>query len=106
MFFTDILGVGLTISQSRGLKFFPGFFDSLGDYASKYGIAIVAATTVHFGLWSWETFLVITACAMTSFFTSNLATGKESLILPRSRAEQVSIREMWKQRKTWTKQSK
>jgi hypothetical protein len=96
MFFQDGLGVGLTISQSRGLKFFPGFFDSLGDYASKYGVAIVAATTVHFGLWSWETFIVITACAITSFFTSNFATGKESLILPKSVAEQVSLRQMWK----------
>jgi hypothetical protein len=96
MFLQDVLGVGLTISQSRGLTFYPGFFDALGDYAGKYGGAIVAVAAVHFGLWSIQTFIIVTACAVTSFFTSNLATGKESMILPKSRADHVSLTEAWR----------
>lgn len=95
MFFQDVLGSGLTISQSRGLAVFPGLFDGLGDFASKYGAAVVAVTAVHFSLWGWQTLTVITACAVTSFFTSNFACGKESIILPASRAEKVSLAGMW-----------
>ena len=91
MMCSDVLGVGITISQARALIFWPGFFDALGDYANKYGAAIVAVTSVHYGLWSFTTFVVVTACAITSFFTSNLATGKESKLLPMSRAEQLSL---------------
>ena len=94
----DVLGVGLTISQSRGLSFWPGLFDGLGDFANKYGGAIAAVTAVHYGLWSIETLAIVSACAITSFFTSNLATGKESLLLPRSRAEQIGFRRWWKHR--------
>lgn len=92
MFLQDVLGVGLTISQARGLEFFPGFFDGLGDFATKYGAAVVAVTAVKFSLWGWQTLAVVTACAITSFFTSNLATGKESLLLPKSRQEQLRKR--------------
>ena len=96
MFFQDILGSGLTISQSRGLDFWPGLFDGLGDFATRYGGAAIAITTVRFGLGSWQTFVVIAACAMTSFFTSNLATGKESKILPMTNLEKISLKEAWK----------
>jgi hypothetical protein len=95
MFLQDILGVGLTISQARGLRLFPGIFDGLGDFATRYGGAVVAVTAVKFSLWSWQTFLVVAACAMTSFFTSNLATGKESMILPRDRMETVTMALLW-----------
>ena len=95
MFCQDVLGSGLTISQSRGLAFFPGFFDGLGDFATRYGGAAIAITTVRFGLGSWQTFVVISACAVTSFFTSNAATCRESLILPKDRLDHVTIRQMW-----------
>ena len=88
MMIQDVLGQGLTISTSRNLKFWPGFFDGLGDYANRYGAAVVAVSAVHWGLWSSQTLLIVTACAVTSFFTSNLAAGKESLLLPKSRLEQ------------------
>ena len=91
MFLQDVLGEGLTISSTRALRFWPGFFDGLGDFPSKYGGAVVAVTAVHFSLWSWQTATVVTACAMTSFFTSNAAAGKESRLLPRSRTEQVRL---------------
>lgn len=96
MFLQDVLGSGLTISQSRGLKFFPGFFDGLGDFPNKYGNAVVAVTAVHFSLWGWQTFVVVTCCSLTSFFTSNAACGKESKILPKDRLDHVTAREMWR----------
>jgi hypothetical protein len=92
----DVLGEGLTISSARGLAFFPGLFDGLGDFATRYGAAIIAVTSVHFGLWSWQTLAVVTSCAITSFFTSNFAAGKESKILPKDRLEKVSLAEMWR----------
>ena len=95
MFFQDVLGSGLTISQARGLSFFPGLFDGLGDFASRYGGAAIAYVTIRFGLGSWQTFVVITTCAVTSFFTSNTATQKESLILPKDRFEHVTWAELW-----------
>jgi len=100
MFLQDCLGVGLTISQARGLEFFPGFFDGLGDFATRYGGAIIAVTAVKFSLWSWQTFVVVAACATTSFFTSNLATGKESMILPKDRLEKWTIRSLWSRART------
>ena len=96
MFFQDVFGEGLTISSARGLQFFPGFFDGMGDYASKYGTAAVAATTGRYGLGSWQLLVVITACACTSFFTSNAAAGKESMILPRDRTEKITAAELWR----------
>lgn len=102
MFFQDVLGSGLTISQSRGLAFFPGFFDGLGDFATRYRGAAIAVTTVRFGLGSWQTFVVISACALTSFFTSNAATGKESLILPKDNLDHVTLHEMWSRLTTKT----
>lgn len=87
----DVLGEGLTISSARGLRFWPGFFDGLGDFPNKYGSAVVAVTAVHFSLWSWQTVVVVTACATTSFFTSNAAADKCSMLLPRSRTEQIRL---------------
>jgi hypothetical protein len=89
MMVQDLLGSGLTISQSRGLRFYPGFFDGLGDFPNKYGAAIVAVTAVHFSLWGWQTLLVVSACAATSFVTSNGATERWAVVLPRDNAEWV-----------------
>lgn len=94
MFLQDIFGTSLVIAQSRGLSFWPGLFDALGDYVNRYGSAVVAVTAVHFGLFGWQTLLVVTACAITSFFTSNFATGKASMILPENDMEKITIRQL------------
>lgn len=89
MFLQDVLGSGLTISQARALRFWPGLFDGLGDFVNRYGVVIAAVTGAHYGLWSWQLLLVTTVTAFVSFFTSNTATGKESKLLPKSRLAQV-----------------
>jgi hypothetical protein len=91
----DVAGTSMMISESRNLRVFPGLFDALGDYVNRYGAAVVAVTAVHFGLWSWATLLVVTACAITSFFTSNFATGKASMILPKDRMEKITMRDFF-----------
>ena len=84
----DFLGTGLSISTPRGLRFWPGFFDGLGDFPGKYGGAVVAVTAVKFSLWGWQTLLVVSACALTSFISSNKATGFLKQKLPDNEAQQ------------------
>lgn len=93
MVLQDVLGSGLTVSQARDLRTFPGVFDGLGDYANRYGGAVVAVVAVRFGLWSWQNLVVITACAVTSFFASNAATERWSVVLPADREHQGAVRE-------------
>jgi hypothetical protein len=88
----DVFGVGLTISQARGLATYPGLFDAAGDFVSRYGGAISAVAAVNYGILSGSFFLITLAVAATSYFTSNLATGKESRLLPASRIEQMKRR--------------
>lgn len=95
MFFQDVFGEGLTISSARGLKFFPGAFDGLGDFVNKYGGAIAAVAAVHYGLTSWQLFTIVCACATTSFFTSNMAAAKASKILPLNRMEKFTFASLW-----------
>ena len=95
MFFQDVFGTGLSISEPRGLRFFPGFFDGMGDFVNKYGGAVTAVTAVKYSLWSWQLFLVVLACAVTSFFTSNMATAKESMILPQTAMEKFTLASTW-----------
>lgn len=95
MFLQDTLGSGLSVSQARvaarrdaglplgKLGVLPGAFDALGDYPSRYGGAVVAVTSVHFGLWSWQLAVVTTACALTSFATTNEMTSRLSRLLPK-----------------------
>ena len=92
MFFQDVFGTSLVLSESRVLRFWPGLFDGLGDLVNRYGSAIAAVTAVHYGLWSWQMALLVLATAMTSFFTSNAAVGKGSALLPKSRLEQLTRR--------------
>ena len=99
MFLQDVFGTGLTIAESRALKFFPGFFDGLGDFVNGYGKAISAVTAVHYGLTSIQFFVVTCAVAATSFFTSNAATGKVSAILPKDRLEAFTLNLLWQRLK-------
>ena len=95
MFLGDVFGAGLSISEPRGLKFFPGFFDGMGDFVGKYGGGVSAVAAVHYGLTSWEFFAITLTCAITSYLTSNAATAKESLILPKDRLEQFNLAIFW-----------
>jgi hypothetical protein len=99
MVLQDIFGTGLTISESRALKVFPGLFDGLGDFASRYGGAIGAVTAVHYGVTSWQFLAVTSSCAGTSYFTSNAATGKVSAILPKDRLESFTLSLLWQRLK-------
>lgn len=90
MFLQDIFGSSLVVAEARELKFWPGLFDGLGDLVSRYGVVIAAVAAVHFGLWSWQTAVLAGLTAITSFFTSNLAVGKASKLLPKSRLEQLA----------------
>lgn len=95
MVLQDVFGTGLTISEARALRIFPGIFDGLGDFASRYGGAIGAVTAVHYGVTSWQFLAVTSACAGTSYFTSNAATGKVSAILPKDRMEAFTLSLLW-----------
>lgn len=95
MFLQDVFGTGLSISEPRGLRFFPGFFDGMGDFVGRYGAGVSAVAAVHYGLTSWQFFAITAACAVTSFFTSNAATGKESEILPMTRMEKFTLADLW-----------
>lgn len=79
----DTLGSSMIVAIQRKLRFWPGLFDGLGDFASGYGKAVTAAAVVKWGLGSWETFLLVTVTATTSFFTTNETTELAHRLLPK-----------------------
>jgi len=95
MFFQDVFGSGLTIAESRALRVFPGLFDGLGDFVSRYGAGVSAFAVYHYGLGSWQFLTITAACGATSFFTSNAAVGKVSVILPKDRMEKFTLKLLW-----------
>ena len=70
----DFFGTNMTIGEAHGVRFWPGVWDALNDYASRYGGAVTAVGAVKYGLWSWQTALIVTCVAVTSFFTTNETT--------------------------------
>lgn len=71
----DFFGTSMVIHEARGTRFWPGFFDACNDFASRYGGGITAAAVVTWGLWTWQTFVIVAAVACTSFFTTNETTA-------------------------------
>ena len=75
MVFQDTFGDSLEIAEARNIPKWPGRLDAAGDYVGKYGGGVIAVGAVHYGLWSWQFFVLVTAIATTSYITTNKVTG-------------------------------
>jgi hypothetical protein len=87
MFFQDILAVSMVIAETRNLGHWAGIFDGLNDYASRIGAAITAGAYVRHGLFAWQTQVLLGLTAITSFSTTNKATGWAQRLLPKGKTE-------------------
>jgi hypothetical protein len=75
----DFFGTSMVIGEAKGTKFWPGFWDGLNDFATRYGGGIIAVAVVKYSLWSWQTLVIVMCVAVTSFFTTNEVTQLQHL---------------------------
>lgn len=91
----DFCGTSMVLAESRVLKFWPGLFDGLNDFMNRYGSAITAGSVVKWGIFSWQTFVLVCATAVTSFFTTNESTQLANQVLP----QRQGLKGKWGRRK-------
>jgi hypothetical protein len=75
MVLQDTFADSMTIAEARNIPKWPGRLDAANDYVSKYGAAIIAVGAVRYGLWSIQTFVVVSCVAATSYVTTNRVTA-------------------------------
>lgn len=71
---SDTLGSFMIVAMDKNRSRLAGLMDALGDFASKYGAGAMAASTVKWGLGSWQTFLIVLVTAVTSLFCTSSTT--------------------------------
>lgn len=78
----DVLATSMVVAESRNLGRWAGTLDALNDFASRYGGAITAFSVLRWGLWSWQTLLLVCLTAGTSFVATSGATTLAHRLLP------------------------
>lgn len=71
---SDTLGSFMIVAIDRNRGRLAGAMDALNDFASRYGTGLVAGSVVKWGLGSWETFAIVAATGVTSFFCTSQTT--------------------------------
>jgi hypothetical protein len=77
----DTAGTSILIAEGRGLRFWPGAMDATGGYANRYGVAAVAGSVGHYGVWSVETFVLVTVACLSA--PQGLLNRRLDLMLPK-----------------------
>ena len=83
----DTFATGMVVAESQNLPKWAGRLDAANDYASKYGGAVVTAMVVKYDLWSWQTFVLVSCVAATSYVTTNFTTQAAHRLAGRIKAK-------------------